>query len=40
LVWEQIRSKEFIYKESPALHIYLEGEREYNLVVVAEERKR
>jgi len=40
LVWERIKSKEFIYKERPALHIYLEGEREYNLVVVSEERNR
>jgi len=40
LVWERIKSKKFIYKERPALHIYLEGEREYNLVVVSEERNR
>jgi len=40
LVWERIKSKKIIYKERPALHIYLEGEREYNLIVVSEERNR
>lgn len=39
-IWKQIKLKESIYKERPALHIYLEGEKNYNLIVVSEKSNR